>query len=221
MYGGSFPFIAFRLPAVSVCCFQSLLVALVVLGKWFAWLGTVVAACAGAAQAVGQRRRGQVRCRGLLGVPFELPRQLGGVCCAAKSVLVARHGFHLQKRPAGGCGHFSFHFVACLSFPLSSCFPFVVARKGCAVMSVGDGWQFPCCAKWPEAVAALKGLSVQVGLGGVRVSLQGGAAAAVFGRSEQEGRQERLSEEVGQREGLCSSCGTWCDGCGAGAGLCF
>lgn len=77
-------------------------------------------------------------------------------------------------------------------------------------MSVGGGWRFPSCGECPEAVAVFKVLAVHVGLGGLSVPCPcteaGAAPAAVFGRSQEQGRRERLSEEVGQREGLCSYC---------------
>lgn len=44
-----------------------------------------------------------------------------------KFLFVPEHLFQLQC-PGGGCGHFSFHFVACLYFPLRQRFPFVLAR---------------------------------------------------------------------------------------------
>lgn len=88
-------------------------------------------------------------------------------------------------------------------------------------MSVGEGRRFPSCGKRPEAVAGFKGLSGHVGLGGLSVSLQGGTAPAVFGRSEPQGRQERLSEEVAERESFGCYCRAWCHGCGPGASVCF
>lgn len=85
-------------------------------------------------------------------------------------------------------------------------------------MSVGGGWRFPSCGECPEAVAVFKVLAVHVGLGGLSVPCPcteaGAAPAAVFGRSQEQGRRERLSEEVGQREGLCSYCPACSDGCG-------